>query len=98
MSGIDLTDSLVAFEAGDLSEEESVALFQELIDSGFAWTLPGFYGRTAHDLIEHGLCTLGPHGTRDYYGNYVPSRTEVKPGTPGSIEYVLSKPDEEGWL
>jgi hypothetical protein len=31
---------------------------------------------------------LGEEGHLDYYGNYVPSRYEVEPGTKGSPEYA----------
>jgi hypothetical protein len=34
---LDLTDSIIAYEQGDLSEEETIDLFQGLIDSGLAW-------------------------------------------------------------
>lgn len=49
-------EKLLAFEQGDLSSEETVELFQELIDSGLAWQLQGLYGRMAVRLIEEGLC------------------------------------------
>lgn len=41
----------------DVSTEEYVAAWQFLIDSGIAWQLQGFYGRTAARLIEDGICT-----------------------------------------
>ncbi len=50
------------FEAGELDEDQVVAGFQHLIDSGLAWQLQGFYGRTAARLIEAGLCR--PAGAR----------------------------------
>ncbi len=50
-------DKIIAYENGQLDEEETVELFQGLIDSGAAWTLQGHYGRTAAALIDAGLCT-----------------------------------------
>lgn len=51
-------DKVIQFEAGEMSDEELVEFFQELIDSGDAWHLQGMYGRTAMALIEDGLCTM----------------------------------------
>ena len=79
----------------DASEDEVIELYQELIDTGQAWHLEGHVGRTAHALIEAGLCTLGPVGRRDYWGNYVPSRDEVAPGTKGSAEYAAERGHDE---
>ena len=67
---------------------------QELIDSGLAWKLEGSIGRQCMDLIDAGVCTLGPVGFRDYWGNYVPSKFEVKPGTKGSQEFVDARQNE----
>ena len=50
-----LVDKIIAFETGELSDDETVGLFQELVDSGLAWQLQGFYGRMAARLIEAGL-------------------------------------------
>ncbi len=52
-------DQIIAYEQGDLGEEETIALFQSLIDSGLVWRLQGHYGRTAVDLIDAGLCWTG---------------------------------------
>jgi hypothetical protein len=76
------------------SEDDVIAGYQSLIDSGMAWRLEGHVGRTAMSLIEQGLCTLGEEGHRDYYGNYVPSRHEVLAGTKGSVEYVQQRRDK----
>lgn len=70
------------------SYEDFVAAYQRIIDSGEAWLLEGHVGRTAMSLIESGDCILGEEGHRDYWGAYVPSRHEVKPGTIGSVEYA----------
>lgn len=85
---IEFLDTLIEFEEGRLVESETVRLFQKLIDDGTVWKLQGSYGRTAQGLIQDGKCTLGPTGHHDFYGNYIPSRLEVKPGWPGSVEFV----------
>ena len=57
MSTHNLIDKIIAYEQGDLEEDEVLELFQYLVDSGLAWTLQGSYGRTASDLLEAGLIT-----------------------------------------
>lgn len=52
----DVTGAIIAFEQGDLGEEEVIELFQHLIDTGLAWSLQGSYGRAAHSLISQGYC------------------------------------------
>lgn len=52
----DLT-KIIAFEQGELDFDETIELFQELIDTGLTWSLQGSYGRTASRLIEAGYCT-----------------------------------------
>lgn len=61
---------------------------QKMINSGICWHLEGSVGRYAMDMINNGYCYLGLKGHRDYWGNYVPSRFEVKKGTKGSVEFV----------
>jgi hypothetical protein len=51
-------DKLIAFESGELDQDATVELFQDLVNSGLVWSLQGFYGRTANDLIDAGLVTL----------------------------------------
>ena len=53
---MDLVDKIMAFESGEMSDEKTIEFFQELIDTGQAWTLQGTYGRTANALIEAGHC------------------------------------------
>jgi len=52
----DCVSRLIAYESGEFGFADTVALFQELIDSGLAWELQGHYGRTAARLIEAGYC------------------------------------------
>lgn len=58
-----MLDTIMAYEAGDLDEEQTIALFQDLVDSGLAWQLQGSYGREAARLIDAGLVTL-PDGAQ----------------------------------
>ena len=51
-----MVDKIVKYESGEMSVEEVVDFFQELINSGLCWQLQGHYGRTARHLIEEGLC------------------------------------------
>jgi len=64
---------------------------QQLIDDGMAWKMEGSVGREAMRLIDIGACILGEEDHFDYWGNHVPSRTQVKAGTKGSIEYALAQ-------
>jgi|3_EtaG_2_1085321.scaffolds.fasta_scaffold24207_1 precorrin isomerase len=43
---------IIAYENGELSQEETIQLFQEMVDTGIVWKLQGHYGRTAEALIE----------------------------------------------
>lgn len=38
------------------SEEQYIEAWQLLIDTGTCWQLQGFFGRTASQLIEAGVC------------------------------------------
>lgn len=50
-------DAIMTIECDDsATEEQVVAAYQHLIDTGTVWSLQGSYGRTANALIEHGLC------------------------------------------
>ena len=37
-------------------EHAHIQAWQHLIDTGVVWSLQGFYGRTARDLIARGTC------------------------------------------
>lgn len=51
----DVTSAIIAYEQGDLDDEGTVELFQNLVDTGLAWRLQGSYGRQAQRLIAAGV-------------------------------------------
>ncbi len=55
---MDQVDNIIAYEQGELDEEDTITLFQSLINSGLAWQLQGSYGRTAMALVDAGLCEM----------------------------------------
>ena len=72
----------------DVSEMDYFLSIQRAINSGM-WGLQGSYGRTMMDAIKSGQCMLGAKSARDYYGNNIPSRNDVQPGTKGSKDFVI---------
>ena len=51
-----LTEQIIMYESGDLTDSQTHQLFQHLIDSGLVYMLQGHYGRTAEALIDAGFC------------------------------------------
>ena len=47
------------------SQEQLREAWQLLIDTGTAWQLQGWFGRTAAGLIENGVCDPPPEATND---------------------------------
>lgn len=48
---IDLVTRISDYELGELTEEQEVELFQELVTSGIVWHLQGSYQRKALSLL-----------------------------------------------
>jgi len=75
-------DLMMAWEGGEITEDETTDLFQRLIDNGQAWTLQGMYGRQAQALIDAGYCHYPKkhreHSSSDYYGNPIPTHAQAK--------------------
>jgi len=46
---------LAGISEDELTEELYLKAWQYLVDTGMAWTLQGWFGRTASALIEEGL-------------------------------------------
>lgn len=72
------------------AQDGETAALQAMIDAG-QWSLEGSMGRAMMAAIEDGRCVLGPNPATDYWGNRIPSRFEVKPGTKGSVEYAAAE-------
>ncbi len=47
--------NIIAYEQGELGAEETIELFQRLVNTGLAWKLQGSYGRAAKALIDQGI-------------------------------------------
>ena len=92
----DLNDVNTIESDEEVSEMDYFLSIQRAINSGM-WGLQGSYGRTMMDAISSGRCLLGPNAARDYYGNVIPSRDDVKEGTKGSIGFVEAAMGGE-WL
>ena len=50
-----LVDQLIAYEEGQIPEDQEVAFFEHLVETGTCWQLSGHYQRVAATLIEAGL-------------------------------------------
>jgi len=58
MYNSNIVEKIIRFENGEMSFEEEIDFFQELVDTGLAWELQGTYGRIANDLIKQGFITV----------------------------------------
>jgi len=52
VDAINVAEGLVDAE----TQEQYIAAWQQLIDSGLAWSLQGWFGRRAMQMIEEGHC------------------------------------------
>jgi hypothetical protein len=86
---IDLQDIDLIEGGTTCTEEQFYLALQRAINSGMGWKMQGSYGREMMGAIEAGYCMLGRDQCRDYYGNTIPSRDDVKQGTKGSYQYVI---------
>ena len=66
---------MIIFESVGLEPKREKKLFQHLVNTGQAWTLQGFYGRRAADMLKKGIIKppkkKTEKNTTDYYGNKI---------------------------
>ena len=79
---------LTAIYREDATEDETTAAYQHMIDNGSVWAMDGSTGRFAMDLLKGGYCTLPEVRHKDFWGNTIPSRHDVKPGSFGTPAFV----------
>lgn len=63
-------------EGDDITPEQELQIWQHLVDTGQAWHLQGWYGRTAQALLDSGQIKYPQKQTYDYYGNPIKKRKE----------------------
>ena len=68
-----------------LQKAHNVYDLQQLINTGEVWKFEGSYGRAAMAALEDGACMLPKKRHRDYYGQIVPARTDLKAGAKGTF-------------
>ena len=50
-----LVNKIIAYEQGEMTPEDTIAFFADLIKTGDAWRLHRHYGRIAASFIESGI-------------------------------------------
>jgi|TARA_R110002020_G_scaffold199594_4_gene401090 hypothetical protein len=58
---VDIVGKIMAYERGELDNEEVYSLFQFLLDSGMIHSLQGSYHRMAQDLLLAGVIEMPQH-------------------------------------
>jgi len=73
----DACSIIEGFSGEEHTEDEIIEAWQSLVDSGSVWTLQGWYGRTAMDMLNEDVLKFPKEQTYDYYGNAIPTRSVV---------------------
>jgi hypothetical protein len=79
-------EKLTLEQITELQKQYGLTKLQDLINSGEVWKFEGSFGRAAMSALEDGACMLPEEEHQDYYGSTVPSRTNLKAGTKGTLE------------
>ena len=80
--------SMLEEDRDDVEPIDAAIALQRALNAGL-WGLQGSYGRSMMAALEAGDCMLGPQRAQDAYGNQIPSRDDVQPGTKGSRQLVV---------
>ena len=67
---------IMDYEGGDIDEEDAIALFQHLVNTGLAWQLQGHYGRTAQALLDQGIITRPNESVNEADDPFVPADSD----------------------
>ena len=51
---MDILDKIIAYEQGEMEDDEIVSFAQELLDTGIVYSLQGSYQRLVQNLIDSG--------------------------------------------
>lgn len=79
-------EKLTIEQITELQKQYGLTSLQEMINNGEVWKREGSVGRAAMSALESGACMLPEEEHQDYYGSTVPSRTNLKAGTKGTLE------------
>lgn len=53
----DEQNEIIAYEQGTLTKEQTIAMFQRLINTGLVWQLHPHFGMVATKMLNEGLIT-----------------------------------------
>jgi hypothetical protein len=56
----EIAEQIEKFENGEMTEEETIAFFQCISDTGLVWHLQGTYQRYLKDFVDAGLVIVKP--------------------------------------
>ena len=53
-----MIEAIIKYESGEMSQDDIIYFFAELVETGFINAMQGHYQRTARDLIEGGYISV----------------------------------------
>ncbi|HQR20097.1 MAG TPA: hypothetical protein PKV98_04480 [Burkholderiaceae bacterium] len=89
----DMLQDYLVIDGSEVAEDEYgyYAALQRQINNGSIWRMQGSAGRAAMDAIEGGYCMCArAKACYDFYGNRVPARGDLVPGSKGTWDFVAA--------